>query len=334
MTLVHWTVGPWNDQCLSRNLLPGAAVLAWRDNTEWRCVVISIRTVVCPVDFSPATARQLELAVDVCRAFGSRLVVHHNISDLSVGAGVGWMWHADHSVSRQPVDQRMNDLLARVPRGVTVEGCITRGAATEAVLTVSDAADADLVILSTHGRADEDHASITEFMVERSNHAVLALHDIGAGETLPRFSPGADGEQVMQPLLVPTDLSAKSRASVAFAFDLARALPVKLHLLHIMPGRPGREDRDHAAVVMKERLGALLPADLPGRTEAHVEEGDPASGIATVAKRLSAACIVMGEHTRTPIRRWFTRDTSRAVLRQAPCPVWYVPAVAATARTA
>ena len=34
----------------------------------------------------------------------------------------------------------------------------------------------------------------------------------------------------------------------------------------------------------------------------------------------------MGEHTRVPIKRWLTHDTSRAVLHEAPCPVWYVPA--------
>jgi len=48
--------------------------------------MIAIRTVVCPVDFSPATSRQVDLASDVCRAFGARLILHHNVSDLSVGA--------------------------------------------------------------------------------------------------------------------------------------------------------------------------------------------------------------------------------------------------------
>jgi len=27
----------------------------------------------------------------------------------------------------------------------------------------------------------------------------------------------------------------------------------------------------------------------------------------------------------TPLRRWFSRDTARAILHQARCPVWYVP---------
>jgi hypothetical protein len=33
----------------------------------------------------------------------------------------------------------------------------------------------------------------------------------------------------------------------------------------------------------------------------------------------------MGEHARTPFRRWFTHNTSRDVLHLAHCPIWYVP---------
>jgi hypothetical protein len=94
--------------------------------------MIAIRSVVCPVDFSPATTRQVDLASDVCRAFGARLILHHNVSDLSVGAAVGWMWHADHEpVDPAAVDDRMRNLISSVPAGVEVEGCITRGAVTE-----------------------------------------------------------------------------------------------------------------------------------------------------------------------------------------------------------
>jgi hypothetical protein len=31
------------------------------------------------------------------------------------------------------------------------------------------------------------------------------------------------------------------------------------------------------------------------------------------------------EHHRESLRRWFSKDVSRAVLYKAPCPVWYVP---------
>lgn len=71
-------------------------------------------------------------------------------------------------------------------------------------------------------------------------------------------------------------------------------------------------------------LRAMIPHDLAARTRVHVREGDPSLGIVQQAKDLAASCIVMGEHTRAPLRRWLSHDTSRGVLHEAPCPVWYV----------
>jgi nucleotide-binding universal stress UspA family protein len=79
----------------------------------------------------------------------------------------------------------------------------------------------------------------------------------------------------------------------------------------------------------RRRLRALLPEELAGRAQLHVGHGDPARGIVRAADELAASCIVMGEHTHQPLRRWLSRDTARAVLEAAPCPVWYVPARAA-----
>ena len=58
--------------------------------------MMPIRTVLCPVDFSPATSRQVDVAADLCRAFRARLVLHHNVASMGTVASVGWMWNADH----------------------------------------------------------------------------------------------------------------------------------------------------------------------------------------------------------------------------------------------
>jgi nucleotide-binding universal stress UspA family protein len=286
--------------------------------------MISIRTVLAPVDFSPATTRQVNLALDLCRAFGARLVLHHNVTGVSVGAGVGWMWTADHPPDGHTVEGRMQALLNRVAaERVPVEARITHGSACEGVLAVGEAVEADLVVLSTHGATTGDHASVTEHVLQRTSRAVLALHDLGADGITPCFIRAADTRQIV---LVPTDLTPESRGAMDFAFDLARMLPLDLHLLHLLPRRSAGRDGFHELLQRaKRRLTGMVPDDLAGRVLVHVEDGDPAEGIARVAARLSSTCIVMGEHARAPWRRWFSRDTSRAVLHRAPCPVWYVP---------
>jgi nucleotide-binding universal stress UspA family protein len=284
--------------------------------------MIAIRTVVCPVDFSAATARQLEQAGDICRAFGARLVLHHNVTDVAPGAGVGWMWHADHvPPAAAASDAELRALMNRIPPGVITDACVTRGAVTEAVLSVSEAADADLIVLSEHTGKSDDHASVIEFMLENSPRSVLALHDAGADDRAPMFALG--NTPVDQSMLVPVNIAHAHHEQVDVAFEIARKTGMLLHLLHV-------DDRESSArpvesTGLAERLRDLIPKDLANRTWTHVERGDPAPIIVELAKGLEASLIVMGEHTRIPVKRWLHRDNTRAVLHGAQCPVWYVP---------
>jgi nucleotide-binding universal stress UspA family protein len=288
--------------------------------------MIALRTVHCPVDFSPATPRQIDVAADLCRAFGARLVLHHNQHALGAGASVGWMWNAEHRHdSPQVLDTKLRECVARVPDGVAVEPLITQGPMSHTIMAVGDAVNADLVVLTTHGTLTEDHQSITRRALDAGKRAVLVLHEAAVESRAPHFTARSDDRQVV---VAPTNLTPGAHAALQLGFDLARTLPIELHLLHLLPhGRTRRNGLSEADA--RSRMRSLVPDDLAERVKLDVEHGDAARGIAEAADRLSAACIVMGEHTHTPVRRWFGRDNSRAVLHTAHCPVWYVPATGA-----
>jgi nucleotide-binding universal stress UspA family protein len=289
----------------------------------------AIQSVLCPVDFSPATERQLELAGDLARAFGARLVLHHNLDSAPPGAAVGWMWAKEHH-DKSPetiCEQRLGELLSGLPEGVDSEARITQGLPFPSVLAVAETVAADLVVLACHGESREDHASMTEQLLDQGRRAVLALHDSGGDHALPRFTGSVAVPQIV---LVPSDLSDEGRPAVEFAFELARRLPIEIHLLHVEPegSRTDSPAADPAEISLRW-LSNYVPDDLRDRVRVAVTFGEPADEIASAAERLGASCIIMGEHTRRPLRRWFTRDTSRAVLHCAHCPVWFVPAHAA-----
>ena len=284
--------------------------------------MIALRTVHCPVDFSPATPRQIDVAADLCRAFGARLVVHHNRHGLGSGASVGWMWNAEHRQDApEAADAKLRECVARIPDGIAVEPLITEGPVSRTIMAVADAVKADLVVLTTHGTLAEDHESITSRTLDAGKRAVLVLHEPAVESKSPHFTAKSDEPQVV---VAPTNLTPGARAALQVGFDLARTLPIELHLLHLLPDGRGR--RNLSDVDVQGRMRTLVPDDLGDRVKLDVEHGDTARGIAEAAARLSAACIVMGEHTHAPVRRWFGRDNSRAVLHQAHCPVWYVPA--------
>jgi nucleotide-binding universal stress UspA family protein len=286
--------------------------------------MIAMRTILCPVDFSDATSRQVTLAAALTRLFGARLVVHHNLTSLGIGASVGWMYSGDHRpLSQETVGQRLKEVALASAPGVEVDLRVTEGPASSSVLAISDAVNADLIVLSTHKVQTEDHRSLTANVLERTHRSVLALHDHGADLHTLGFDPASTVPQVT---LVPTDLAAESRGALQFAFELARTLPLELHLLRILPHH--RLGSHHHATdgSADEALRALIPDDLKDRARVHVQEGKQGSTIVQAASDLAAACIVMCEPARSPLRRWFGQDTSQAVLHDAPCPVWYVPA--------
>jgi nucleotide-binding universal stress UspA family protein len=292
--------------------------------------MLTLNTVLCPVDFSPSTSRQIDVAADLCQAFNAKLIVHHNRHALGSGPSVGWMWNVDHQGDTQAaLEKKLQDCLARVPKGVRADAMLTEGPRSRSVLAAAEAVNADLVILTAHGSRTEDHASITELLLEDGRRAVLVLHEPEVEPRTPHFAAGTGDGQIV---IAPTDLSPESRDALSVAFDLARTLPIELHLLHLLPKKRGHTSDDEAVA----RLRAFIPKELEGRVAVHVEHDDPSHGIARFAEQIAATCIVRGEHTRPPRRRWFGHGISRAVLHDAHCPVWYVPGsgVASPARAA
>jgi nucleotide-binding universal stress UspA family protein len=285
--------------------------------------MIALQTILCPVDFSPATTRQVDLAADLARAFRAKLVLHHNRASLGTGASVGWMWHADHQADgRESIEEKLSVLVARIPGGLDVETLMTEGPRSRAVVAVAEALDADLVVLTAHDTHEDDHVSVTEQMLERCSRPVFVLHEPEVEVRQPHFGSPTDARESV---VVPTDLMPESRAAVRLALDLARDLPVDVHLLHLVSEGILAQDLGNAVDAATNTLEAFVPEDLKDRVTVHVGLGDPTDGILKAADLLDASCIIMGEHTRTPLRRWFSRDTARAILHQARCPVWYVP---------
>jgi nucleotide-binding universal stress UspA family protein len=284
-----------------------------------------IRTVLCPVDFSDASEHQALFAADLCQLYGARLVLHHNVEDVSAGVAVSWMWAGKHAAFAWDIEaeRRMKSFVGRIPAWIPMQARITHGPPTGCVLAVAGIVDADVLVLTIHGRTGEDHMSLTEQVLERSCCAVMALHEATGDPNAKRF---ACRSGALHRVLAPTSFSETSAAAVRLCFDLARRLPIELHLLHIEPSRTPVSEPDSAqAEADRRRLSGLLPNDLRERAKLHVAAGDPAREIPAMAEALGASLIVMGEHTRAPLRRWFTRDTGRSVLREANCPVWYVP---------
>ena len=141
---------------------------------------------------------------------------------------------------------------------------------------------------ATHGASSLDHASVAEQIVEQSSCPVLMLRN-GCPDL--KLQPSAGETPVTA--LVATDLTASAERAMSYAFELARVLPMRVHLLHVVaptrtlliePGpyvAPVLNEPDPAVALARLQLESLVPEDLKHRVQVHAEVGDPAEMIAT-----------------------------------------------------
>jgi len=277
---------------------------------------------LCAVDLTDLANREVTFAAELCDAFGSRLILHHNVASVAPGLTRAWEWkevHRDAHEAAGDVDRRLRALMAGLPRSFPVEASVTTGSLVPILLDLAARLPADLIVLGSHGWSTEEHTSVAERVLDRAPCPVVTIHDAipGAGDVRVRARPGHAAPEVV----VPVDLTAASTPVLDYAFDLARSLGLYLHVLHVEGVRTNAETHDATS----RRLASMVPPDLVGRVECHLEAGDPVERIlAFLCERLPAYAI-MGEHARDLVRRFFTRDTARELLHRAPCPVWFIP---------
>ncbi len=279
--------------------------------------MVDIKTVLCPIDFSDLSRRELTLAIEVCAALGARLVMHHNIAEVPPGLTRQWEWAQYHQAGYINADEtaaRLRQLLAEVPAGVAAEATVSHGPVGVVLLDMTARLPADLVVLGYHGLKDLDHASVTERMLNQSGVPLLTIHE---GAAIDGFT--LRGGEV--PVLLPVDLADSARALTDYAFALARRLPLHLHLLHVVASGASQSAIDNAQHTLK----SFVPSDLAGRATCHLAKGNAVGNILEAAERVGARFMIMGEHTHGLLLSLFVKDNARALLEKALCPVWFVP---------
>lgn len=289
--------------------------------------MLPIRTVLCPVDFSPASERARLLGLELCRRLDARLILAHNLDDHPPGLlSVSWMWSEEHEGDARDharrAEQSLRRMVTEAAHSVPTEGKLTYGPLDEGLPLLAEEVDADLILMGTRGHGDAEHHSIAEGLILRAPCPVLALRHDSAGDPL---RPGAT-------LLVPVDFARPSLDAAEWAFDLAEHLPVDVHLVHVEAAPeetlPWEERRQH----LRARLAELVPEDLAGRARCHALRGHPTEAIPELATELGADLVVMGARRKGLWRSFLFGATCREALEHCCCPVLFVPANRAARR--
>lgn len=303
--------------------------------------MLTLRTVLCPTDFSDVSARAETYAAALARHYDASLHLLHVDPPMPVMAPYGEI----------PVDARMFEEQREVAEaelvkagararagGVTVETTMKGGHPAREILALADRAQADMLVIGTHGRGGVEHlllGSVAEKIMRKAACPVLVV---------PPGAPG-DSDALFSRILCPIDGSAASAHALTYALSLAQETDGHVTLLYVVEPVPAagefgaldveeyrRAGEEHARKVLRD----AVPDDVRTwcRLDERVATGKPSERILDAATTERADVIVMGVRGRGAIDLLAFGSTTNEVIRRAGCPVLAVHPVATPVRPA
>ena len=298
--------------------------------------MLHIRRVVCPVDFSPISKRALDHAAVIARWYEAELAVLHVIPFMPTifGFPAAVDTAAVAAADADAVIPELTAFVAEAAAKVSATQTMVRsGSPAVEILRHAVEAEADLLVLGTHGRTGFERfmvGSVTEKVLRKAPCPVL---------TVPPHCEGQPERPVFERILCGADFSEAAGRAAGYALSLAQEANGRLTLLHVVDWMPDKNlakypDFDPAAyreAVTREarrQLEDLVPAEARNWCEPdlRISCGKPYRELLRVAAEDRADLIVLGAHGRGPIDRMLFGSTTQHIVRQALCPVLTVRA--------
>lgn len=265
-------------------------------------------SILCPIDYSDASAGALRYAAAIAEHVGTRLIVL-TVEDplltaaMDLGTGVHWTREASDGEITKFLSGVLGDdtaALAMCERDVAV------GKPPVEILRVARERSCDLIVMSSHGLTGARRlffGSTTERVLRETTVPVLITPPVNPGPVHVE-----DAKRLLGRIVVPVDLSPASLHQTRVASGLAEALHLPLVLVHVIePVKSALLSRLHLAGLDSnrraiaedglDRLISAIPAHV--RPEALVVFGDPAEEAAKVVRDRRAGLVVMGLHGST-----------------------------------
>ena len=262
-------------------------------------------SILCPIDFSEASAGALRYAAAVATYFATRLIVltvEDPLLTEAVDLGTGVIWSPD-TCKHEMEEFASKTFGPESPVLAILEYEVAVGKPAPEILRVARERSCELIVISTHGVTGIRKlffGSTTERVLRETTIPVLVT---------PAMDPGRlrveDVKRIIGRIVVPVDLTPASIRQTQVARGLAEALGVPMILVHVVEPLKSRLaarlnlaglEADRRAVA-EDGLNELL-ATLPLRLhpEALVAYGDPAEELAKVARDRHAGLIIVGLH--------------------------------------
>lgn len=294
--------------------------------------MLKLDRILFPTDFSVLANESLDHALELAQKHGATLHMLHAVVLHADDPNDPAHLFPDAEEIRQRLEEiaerRMADQIESRDAGqVEVVRAQRRGISTAPViLEHAGEIDADLIVMSTHGRRGLTAAllgSVTEEVVRLSACPVLTIR-------------GRDGHAVpagMDEVLVPVDFSEHSSRAVRYAAEICRLYGARMNLLHMFEqpvhpevylggGTASLPSFESVEASLREALAEIAVRAGPDVEHViHVREGRAVRGVLDAADELPADLVVIATHGLTGLKHVLLGSVAEKVVRGANCPV-------------
>ena len=254
-------------------------------------------SILCPIDYSEASASALRYAAAIADHFFTRLIVLSVEDPLlttakDLGTGVPWT----REISEKEIASFVSNTFGE--RSTALAMCeyeAVVGKPAVEILRVARERSCDLIVMSSHGLTGARKVffgSTTERVLRETNLPVLVTPPVDPGEVHIE-----EARQLLGRIIVPVDLSPASAHQTKVAGGLAEALSLPIVLLHVIEPVRSRlltrisltrleSNRRAAAEEALEGLLAIIPSNVRSKAEE----------AAKVIHDRHAGLVVMGLH--------------------------------------
>jgi nucleotide-binding universal stress UspA family protein len=287
-------------------------------------MTFAIRSIVCAVDFSPASIAGLDRAILLGVAHNARVQVVHAYVVPPVPFVESGIMTIDEERLRRALEIELRGLIAKhAPPSFPIDARVIGGWPADAILFASKEARADLIVTGTRGLSRLPRflvGSVAERIARTSRTPVLAVPE----------PTDEGGVRPIRTILCAVDFSPQSDAALGAAVALAAKHEAALHLVHVWEPAAFVLRHEDVAASYERDLIAQLTVDAERAQQgaapiSHVvRRGAPYAAIVDQAHTVGADLIVIGSTGKSGPRHFLLGSVAERVLRVSPVPVLIV----------
>jgi nucleotide-binding universal stress UspA family protein len=271
--------------------------------------MLPIHKILLPVDFSRGCLRMAAYAKALATTYGAELTLLHVVNPMYSFPATAISGPAMVPIPNSVIEDRENQLeqFAEAElRGLPVRRLVYDGDPEAQIAGFVSSEDVQLVVMATHG-----YGVLRRFLI--GSVTAKVLHDVACPVlTGVHLDPHHDGSPRFSNILCAIDLDSHDQATLSWASQFAADVGAQFGIVHVVADEERSAQAGDDLKKMQDAAGAASAS-------VHIQEGETANTVCSLAESLGADLLVIGRGAREDMGTLTT--TAYAIIRQSPCAV-------------